>query len=92
MHYWTNLEIHTFAEHLIVFAVVEGIFFSRAFFAVFWLKKHDLLSGLSFANELISCDEGPHHDFAIYINNKCLPYPAAPMIVCQWYHFRHGRN
>ena len=81
MRYWTNLETRTFAERLIAFAAVEGIFFSGAFCAVFWLKKRGLLPGLSFANELISHDEGLHHDFAVYINNERLLYPAAPMIV-----------
>ena len=81
MRYWTNTETRTFAERLIAFAAVEGIFFSGAFCAVFWLKKRGLLPGLSFANEPISPDEGRHRDFAVYINNERLLYPAAPMIV-----------
>jgi len=81
MNYWTNSETRTFSERLIAFAAVEGIFFSGAFCAVFWLKKRGLLPGLSFANELISRDEGIHRDFAVYINNERLLYPAAPMIV-----------
>jgi len=84
MHYWTNSEICTFAECLIAFAAVDGIFFSGTFCAVFWLKKCGLLFSLSFANELISHNKGLHHcDFAVYINNEHLLYnPAAPMIVC----------
>jgi ribonucleotide reductase beta subunit family protein with ferritin-like domain len=81
MQYWTNSEARTFAERLIAFAAVEGIFFSGAFCAVFWLKKRGLLPGLSFANELISRDEGLHRDFAVYINNKRLLYPAPPLTV-----------
>ena len=46
------------------FAVVEGIFFSGSFCAVFWLKKRGLMPGLTFSNELISRDEGMHCDFA----------------------------
>jgi len=43
MHYWTNSETHTFAERLIAFTAVKGIFFSGTFCAVFWLKKCGLL-------------------------------------------------
>lgn len=53
-----------FAERLIAFAAVEGIFFSGSFCSIFWLKKRGLMPGLSFANELISRDEGLHCDFA----------------------------
>uniref|UniRef100_A0A2N9G174 Uncharacterized protein n=1 Tax=Fagus sylvatica TaxID=28930 RepID=A0A2N9G174_FAGSY len=54
----------TFAERLIGFACVEGIFFSGSFCAIFWLKKRGLMPGLTFSNELISRDEGLHCDFA----------------------------
>lgn len=53
-----------FAERLIAFAAVEGIFFSGSFCSIFWLKKRGLMPGLSFSNELISRDEGLHCDFA----------------------------
>jgi len=54
----------TFAERLVAFACVEGIFFSGSFCAIFWLKKRGLMPGLTFSNELISRDEGLHTDFA----------------------------
>ncbi len=54
----------TFAERLVAFAAVEGIFFSGSFCAIFWLKKRNLMPGLGFSNELISRDEGLHCDFA----------------------------
>jgi ribonucleoside-diphosphate reductase beta chain len=54
----------TFAERLIAFAAVEGIFFSGSFCSIFWLKKRGLMPGLTFSNELISRDEGLHCDFA----------------------------
>ena len=60
---WTSSEA-TFAERLIAFATVEGIFFSGSFAAIFWLKKRGLMPGLTFSNELISRDEGLHCDFA----------------------------
>lgn len=54
----------SFGERLVAFAAVEGIFFSGSFCSIFWLKKRSLMPGLSFANELISRDEGLHCDFA----------------------------
>lgn len=58
------IESDSFAERLIAFAAVEGIFFSGSFCSIFWLKKRGLMPGLSFSNELISRDEGLHCDFA----------------------------
>jgi ribonucleoside-diphosphate reductase beta chain len=57
----------SFAERLIAFAAVEGIFFSGSFCSIFWLKKRGLMPGLSFSNELISRDEGLHCDFACFL-------------------------
>lgn len=54
----------SFAERLIAFAAVEGIFFSGSFCALFWLKKRALMPGLTFSNELISRDEALHTEFA----------------------------
>ncbi len=69
---WINSE--NFAERLIAFAAVEGIFFSGSFCSIFWLKKRGLMPGLTFSNELISRDEGLHCDFACllysYLQNK----------------------
>ncbi|KAK9843585.1 hypothetical protein WJX84_008859 [Apatococcus fuscideae] len=53
-----------FAERVVAFAAVEGIFFSGSFCSIFWLKKRGLMPGLTFSNELISRDEGLHCDFA----------------------------
>ena len=64
------IESDSFAERLIAFAAVEGIFFSGAFCSIFWLKKRGLLPGLTFSNELISRDEGMHCDFAVHLHNK----------------------
>jgi len=55
----------SFATRLVGFACVEGIFFSGAFCAIYWLKKRGLLPGLTFSNELISRDEGLHTVFAV---------------------------
>ena len=62
----------TFAERLVAFAAVEGIFFSGSFCSIFWLKKRGLMPGLSFSNELISRDEGLHCDFACLLYTKHL--------------------
>ena len=59
----------SFAERLIAFAAVEGIFFSGSFCSIFWLKKRGLMPGLSFSNELISRDEGLHCDFACLLHS-----------------------
>merc|ERR1712034_205391 len=65
---WINKDRASFAERVIGFAAVEGIFFSGSFAAIFWLKKRGIMPGLTFSNELISRDEGLHTDFA------CLMY------------------
>ena len=66
-----------FAERLIAFAAVEGIFFSGSFCSIFWLKKRGLMPGLSFSNELISRDEGLHCDFACLLYKE-LKYKLDP--------------
>jgi len=66
------IESPSFAERLIAFAAVEGIFFSGAFCSIFWLKKRGLMPGLTFSNELISRDEGMHCDFAVHLHNNHL--------------------
>ena len=66
------IDSDSFAERLIAFAAVEGIFFSGAFCAIFWLKKRGLMPGLTFSNELISRDEGVHCDFAVHLHNHHL--------------------
>lgn len=58
------IENGSFAERLVAFAAVEGIFFSGSFCSLFWLKKRGLMPGLTFSNELISRDEGLHCEFA----------------------------
>jgi ribonucleotide reductase beta subunit family protein with ferritin-like domain len=61
---WIESE-ENFAKRLVAFAAVEGIFFSGAFCAIYWLKKRGLMPGLTFSNELISRDEGLHTLFAV---------------------------
>jgi len=66
------IESPSFAERLIAFAAVEGIFFSGAFCSIYWMKKRGLMPGLTFSNELISRDEGSHCEFAVHLHNEHL--------------------
>jgi ribonucleoside-diphosphate reductase subunit M2 len=72
---WLHSDKASFAERLVAFAVVEGIFFSGSFAAIFWLKKRGLMPGLTFSNELISRDEGLHCTFAflLFTYIRCKP-------------------
>lgn len=67
---WTNPETASFAERLVAFIVVEGLFFSGSFCAIFWLKSKGLLPGVCFSNELISRDEGLHCEFGLHLYNN----------------------
>ena len=64
---WIHDKRSNFATRLVAFACVEGIFFSGAFCAIFWLKKRGILPGLTFSNELISRDEALHTEFAVLL-------------------------
>ena len=65
----------SFATRLCAFACVEGIFFSGSFCAIYYMKKRQLMPGLTFSNELISRDEGLHCDFACMLYCElCLSY------------------
>ncbi|KAL1681643.1 ribonucleotide reductase [Schizophyllum commune] len=75
---WISDKSSTFAERLVAFAAVEGIFFSGSFAAIFWLKKRGLMPGLTFSNELISRDEGMHTEFAclLFSHLRHRPHPS----------------
>jgi len=75
------IEEGSFAERIVAFAAVEGIFFSGSFCSIFWLKKRGLMPGLSFSNELISRDEGMHCDFACLLYNDHIEYKLDPTVV-----------
>lgn len=78
---WIADESATFAERVIAFAAVEGIFFSGSFAAIFWLKKRGLMPGLTFSNELISRDEGLHCDFACLMFKHVVQKPTEIEII-----------
>jgi ribonucleotide reductase beta subunit family protein with ferritin-like domain len=67
---WIEDKETSFAQRLIAFAIVEGLFFSASFCAIFWLRERGLLPGLSFANQLISRDESLHAEFACLLYSK----------------------
>lgn len=74
---WINDSESAFAERLVAFAAIEGVFFSGSFASIFWLKKRGLMPGLTFSNELICRDEGLHTDFAclLFAHLKHKPEP-----------------
>jgi ribonucleotide reductase beta subunit family protein with ferritin-like domain len=74
---WIADQDSSFATRLLAFAVVEGIFFSGSFCAIYWLKERGLMPGLTFSNELISRDEGLHCMFAVMLHKK-LKYTQVP--------------
>src|SRR3979409_1144124 len=81
---WISNSEASFAERLVAFAAVEGIFFSGSFCAIFWLKKRGLMPGLTFSNELISRDEGLHCEFACLLYgmlNEKLPEEEVRSII-----------
>ncbi|EEA26241.1 Ribonucleotide-diphosphate reductase (RNR), small subunit [Talaromyces marneffei ATCC 18224] len=82
---WISDKESTFAQRLVAFAAVEGIFFSGSFASIFWLKKRGLMPGLTFSNELISRDEGLHTDFACmlfsHLNTRPNPKVIEDIIV-----------
>lgn len=67
---WIADTLAPFSQRLVAFAIVEGVFFSASFCAIFWMRERGLLPGLSFANQLISRDEGLHTQFACLLYSK----------------------
>lgn len=77
---WINEQNASYAERVVAFAAVEGIFFSGSFASIFWLKKRGIMPGLTFSNELISRDEGLHCDFACLMFNHLINRPSQERI------------
>lgn len=73
---WIGDDDSMYAERVVAFAAVEGIFFSGSFAAIFWLKKRGIMPGLTFSNELISRDEGLHCDFACLMFKHLVNKPS----------------
>jgi len=77
---WTSSDKASLGERLVAFAAVEGIFFSGSFASIFWLKKRNLMPGLTFSNELISRDEGLHCDFACLLIKHLVRKPSVEQV------------
>lgn len=70
---WTNSNDATLPKRLVAFACVEGIHFSGSFCAIFWLKKRNLMPGLTLSNEFIARDEGKHTETSVSLYRDLLP-------------------
>lgn len=73
----------TFAEQVIAFACVEGIFFSGEFAAIFWIGERGIMPGLRLSNQFIARDEGLHRDFACLLHNKKIVNKTSPLKIAQ---------
>lgn len=78
---WVSDARSTFAERVVAFAAIKGIFFSSFFAAIFWVKKRGLMPGLTFSNQLISQDEGMHADFACLLFSHLRRRPHSQTIL-----------
>lgn len=78
---WFDAKKHSIATRLMAFTIVEGIHFSGAFCAIFWLKKRNLMHGLTFSNEFISRDEGLHSEFGVYMFKKAKVKPNRETVI-----------
>ncbi len=67
---WIESETSSFAQRLVAFAIVEGVFFSGAFCSIFWLKQKGLMMSLTASNEFIARDEALHTEFACYLYSQ----------------------
>jgi len=78
---WIAHESASYAERIVAFAAIEGVFFSGSFASIFWLKKRGMMPGLTFSNELISRDEGLHTDFACLMFKHLVNKPSEERVV-----------
>lgn len=61
----------SFAKRLVAFAVVEGVFFSASFAAIYYIREFGILPGLCKSNDFIAKDEGIHCKFACTLYKYC---------------------
>jgi ribonucleotide reductase beta subunit family protein with ferritin-like domain len=77
-----SVEKPSLALVILINIIMEGIFFSGSFCAIFWFKKNGgLLPGLTMANDFISRDEGLHTMFGIMIYRTKLKHHLQQNIV-----------
>ena len=77
---WIESSTHGFETRLVAFAIVEGVFFSSSFAAIFWVRSRGLLPGLCMSNELIARDEGMHTAFACLLCRHMSQPPVADVV------------
>lgn len=66
---WFDLS-KSFPERLLAFGIVEGVFFSGSFCAIFWLKYRNLMPALVKSNKFISRDESIHCEMCVMLYKK----------------------
>lgn len=74
---WCNGDI---AIDLLAFTIMEGLFFSSAFCAIYWIKQRNILKGLTLSNEFIARDERLHTEFACLLFSMCENKPSKEYI------------
>jgi ribonucleoside-diphosphate reductase subunit M2 len=78
---WIGDRKRSYGSRLVAFACVEGIQFSGAFCAIYWLKYRGIaMNGLTFSNELISRDEALHVETAVCLFHKLQKKPSISKI------------
>ncbi len=77
---WIASPNEDFATRLVAFAIVEGVFFSSSFAAIFWIRSRGILPGLCMSNELIARDEGMHAAFACLLTSHILQKPSYEVV------------
>jgi ribonucleotide reductase beta subunit family protein with ferritin-like domain len=80
---WIDNQVVSFAERLVAFACVEGIFFSGAFCCIYWLTEGGRMPGLGLGNDFIARDEGRHTDFACLLYKKYIKHKLSQQVVEQ---------
>lgn len=78
---WIGNKSRSYGSRLVAFMCVEGVQFSGAFCAIYWLKKRNIMmNGLTFSNELISRDEALHVETAVCLFHKLQKKPSTEKI------------
>ena len=80
--HWTGAKDAPFHIRLLAFTIVEGIFFSASFCAIYWIKekKGNIIPGLTQSNELIARDEGLHTKHAVMLFRHLQNKPSKDIV------------
>ena len=69
---FSNRNNGSLVRRLIAFIIMEGIFFSGSFCAIYYIKSLGLLPGLCLSNSFIARDENLHCEFGCLLYSKLL--------------------